>query len=80
MNAEITVPQVGETTEEEIVIEKWLKKVGDKVKKGEMLLEISYEKANIEIEAVHDGVLSEIVIAEGASVRPLDVVGIIETA
>ena len=80
MKVEIKVPQIGETTEEEIVIEKWLKKVGDKVKKGEILLEISYEKATMEIEAINEGVLSEILITEGAAVRPLDVVGKIETA
>src|SRR6185369_17776730 len=46
----------------------WLKKEGEPVKKGEMLLEIETDKAVVEIEAAGDGVLA------GISARPGDVV------
>ena len=44
---------------------KWLKKVGDKVKSGDILAEIETDKATMEIEAVDEGTLGRILIADG---------------
>ena len=44
---------------------KWLKKEGDKVKAGDVIAEIETDKATMEVEAVDDGTLAKIVVAEG---------------
>src|SRR5438309_6420647 len=48
-------------------IMRWLKKEGEEVKKGEPLVEIESDKANIEVEAYASGKLSKIVVPEGES-------------
>jgi pyruvate/2-oxoglutarate dehydrogenase complex dihydrolipoamide acyltransferase (E2) component len=49
----------------ESTISRWLKKAGDKVSKGEALVEIETDKVNAELESPIDGVLAEIVVPEG---------------
>ena len=44
---------------------RWLKKEGDKVKSGDVLAEIETDKATMEVEAIDEGVLAKIVVAEG---------------
>ncbi|GAN80169.1 pyruvate dehydrogenase complex E1 component subunit beta [Acidocella aminolytica] len=44
---------------------KWLKNVGDEVKSGDILAEIETDKATMEVEAVDEGTLTEIVVPEG---------------
>ncbi|CAO4841182.1 MAG: Dihydrolipoyllysine-residue acetyltransferase component of pyruvate dehydrogenase complex [Holosporales bacterium] len=44
---------------------KWLKKEGDAIKAGQVLCEIETDKATMEVEAVDEGVLGKIVVAEG---------------
>ncbi len=44
---------------------KWLKKVGDEVKSGDILAEIETDKATMEVEAVDEGTVTEIVVPEG---------------
>jgi pyruvate dehydrogenase E2 component (dihydrolipoamide acetyltransferase) len=44
---------------------KWLKKEGDKVKSGDVLAEIETDKATMEVEAIDEGVLAKILVAEG---------------
>ncbi|MDE2239463.1 MAG: pyruvate dehydrogenase complex E1 component subunit beta [Rhodospirillales bacterium] len=44
---------------------KWLKKVGDEVKSGDVLAEIETDKATMEVEAVDEGTISEILVDEG---------------
>src|SRR5947207_7348212 len=46
---------------------RWLKKEGDQVQKGEPMVEIESDKANIEVEAYATGKLSKIVVPEGES-------------
>ncbi|WP_369062538.1 2-oxoglutarate dehydrogenase complex dihydrolipoyllysine-residue succinyltransferase [Caulobacter sp. 73W] len=52
------------------VVGKWSKKAGDAVKKDEVLVEIETDKVAVEVAAPSDGVLSEILAAEGAAVTP----------
>ena len=54
---------------------KWLKKVGDKVERDEPLFEISTDKVDSEIPAPAAGVLTEIIVKEGATVAINTVVG-----
>jgi pyruvate dehydrogenase E2 component (dihydrolipoamide acetyltransferase) len=51
---------------------KWLLKEGDPVKSGDVLAEIETDKATMEIEAVDDGILGQIVIAEGTEGVPVN--------
>lgn len=51
---------------------KWVKKEGDKIKPGDVIAEIETDKATMEIEAVDEGTLAKIVVAEGASDVPVN--------
>jgi pyruvate dehydrogenase E2 component (dihydrolipoamide acetyltransferase) len=44
---------------------RWLKKEGEKIKAGEVIAEIETDKATMEVEAVDEGILARIIIAEG---------------
>ena len=44
---------------------KWLKKAGDEIKSGDVIAEIETDKATMEVEAVDEGILGTILIAEG---------------
>jgi len=63
----IIMPKLGETMEEGEII-KWLKKEGEEVKKGEPLLEIATDKANMEVEANASGYLRKILAREGEKI------------
>ncbi|MBL8782520.1 MAG: pyruvate dehydrogenase complex dihydrolipoamide acetyltransferase [Alphaproteobacteria bacterium] len=52
-------------TMEEGTLAKWHIKVGDKVKSGDVIAEIETDKATMEVEAVDEGVVAELLIAEG---------------
>jgi pyruvate/2-oxoglutarate dehydrogenase complex dihydrolipoamide acyltransferase (E2) component len=60
---------------DEIVLTKWLKRVGDSVSADEVLAEAEGDKTTGEILSQVDGVLVEILAPEGANVAPGDVVG-----
>jgi pyruvate dehydrogenase E1 component beta subunit len=65
MAFELKMPALSPTMEEG-TLAKWLVKVGDNVKSGDILAEIETDKATMEFEAVDEGVVSEILIEEGA--------------
>jgi len=46
---------------------RWRKKEGDKVKSGEVLAEIETDKATMEVEAIDEGIVGKILVAEGSS-------------
>lgn len=64
----LKVPALGESVSEATVL-KWLKKVGDAVKTDEPLVELETDKVTVEVNAPHDGVLSEIAAPEGTNVE-----------
>jgi pyruvate dehydrogenase E1 component beta subunit len=64
MATDILMPALSPTMEEG-KLAKWLKKVGDPVKSGDVLAEIETDKATMEVEAVDEGVLAKILIEEG---------------
>ncbi|MCI0686780.1 MAG: 2-oxo acid dehydrogenase subunit E2, partial [Sporichthyaceae bacterium] len=75
---DVIMPQMGESIAEGTV-SKWLKKVGDPVKRDEPILEISTDKVDAEIPSPATGVLVEIAIGEGKTVPVQTVVAFIET-
>ncbi len=67
MPVSIVVPQLGESVAEGTV-SKWLKAVGDRVRKEEPLVEIQTDKINVEIPSPSEGILEKILVAEGTTV------------
>ena len=65
--ADVVMPQMGESIVEG-TLTKWLKKVGDRVERDEPLFEISTDKVDTEIPSPASGVLTEILVQEGATV------------
>ena len=51
---------------------KWLKKEGDAIKSGDVIAEIETDKATMEVEAVDEGVLAKILVAEGTADVPVN--------
>jgi len=72
------MPKMGESVNEGTII-KWHKKVGDKVKRDEIIFEISTDKVDTEIPSPDAGVISEIIIPEGDTVEVGTVVAILDT-
>lgn len=75
---DIIMPQMGESIAEG-TLSKWLKKVGDEVKRDEPIFEISTDKVDAEIPAPAGGVLAEILVKEGETVAVQTVVARLET-
>jgi len=76
MVTEVIMPKMGQTMEKGKVI-KWLKKEGERVERGEPLLEIETDKTTIEVEARGSGILRRILAQEGEESPILTVIGYI---
>jgi pyruvate dehydrogenase E2 component (dihydrolipoamide acetyltransferase) len=76
---DVIMPQMGESIAEGTV-SKWLKKVGDAVKRDEPIFEISTDKVDAEIPAPTAGTLAEILVNEGQTVEVQTVVARLETS
>ncbi|HEX2755557.1 MAG TPA: biotin/lipoyl-containing protein, partial [Candidatus Limnocylindrales bacterium] len=76
--AKVTMPQLGESVAEGTV-GKWLKQVGDTVEKYEPLLEVITDKVNAEVPSPFEGILTEILAEEGATVPNDAEIAIIDT-
>ena len=72
------MPQMGESIAEG-TLSRWIKKVGESVKRDEPIFEISTDKVDAEIPAPAAGVLAEILVQEGQTVAVQTVVARIET-
>lgn len=66
----INMPRLSDTMEEGVVA-KWIKQKGDKVAEGDILAEIETDKATMEFESFHEGVLLHIGVEEGET-APVD--------
>ena len=64
MATEILMPALSPTMEEG-TLAKWLKKEGDTISAGDIIAEIETDKATMEFEAVDEGIMGKILIAEG---------------
>ncbi|MCE1188038.1 MAG: 2-oxo acid dehydrogenase subunit E2 [Ignavibacteria bacterium] len=68
MEIEIIMPKMGESITEGTIIA-WHKKIGDPIKKDEIIFEISTDKVDTEIPAPADGILSEILAEVGSTLE-----------
>src|SRR5687767_13310551 len=75
---DVIMPQMGESIAEG-TLSRWIKKVGDPVKRDEPIFEISTDKVDAEIPAPSAGVLAEVLVQEGQTVAVQTVVARIET-
>ena len=75
---DVIMPQMGESIAEG-TLSRWIKNVGDAVKRDEPIFEISTDKVDAEIPAPSAGVLAEILVTEGQTVAVQTVVARIET-
>lgn len=64
MATEILMPALSPTMEEGVIV-KWFIKEGDKVSAGDLLAEIETDKATMELEAIDDGIVGELIYKEG---------------
>jgi pyruvate dehydrogenase E2 component (dihydrolipoamide acetyltransferase) len=76
MPTEVIMPQMGESIFEG-TITKWLKKPGDTVQRDEPLFEISTDKVDAEIPSPASGILTEVKIEEGSTVKVNTIVALI---
>ena len=74
MASEVAVPQFPESVTDGTLVS-WRKHPGDAVKRGEVLADVETDKVVFEVPAAEDGVLAEIVVAEGANVTSGQVIG-----
>ena len=75
--AEIKVPELAESITEGTIAQ-WVKKVGDRVEKGEFIMELETDKVNAEIISEEAGVLTQILAEEGDTVNVGQVVAVVE--
>jgi pyruvate/2-oxoglutarate dehydrogenase complex dihydrolipoamide acyltransferase (E2) component len=73
---EILVPELGESVLE-ATVSRWLKQEGERVRAGEVLVELETDKVNLEVGAKSDGVLKKIERQENEDVQVGDILGII---
>src|ERR1700752_4168060 len=64
MSTQILMPAISPTMTEG-KLAKWLKNVGDEVRAGDVIAEIETDKATMEVEAVDEGKLTQILVDEG---------------
>ena len=77
MTTQIVVPEMGESVLEATVA-RWLKKEGDAVNVGDVLVELETDKVNLEVGAKSAGVLAKVAVPEGSDVKVGDVLGTID--
>jgi 2-oxoglutarate dehydrogenase E2 component (dihydrolipoamide succinyltransferase) len=77
MAIKIVVPELGESVIE-ATVSRWLKKEGDSVNVGDVLVELETDKVNLEVGAKSSGVLAKIEVPEGGDVKVGEVLGTID--
>ncbi len=78
MLVDIKVPVLAESVAEATLIS-WQKRVGDQVKRGDNLIDIETDKVTLEVAALNDGVISEILRDDGETVASDEVIARIDT-
>jgi 2-oxoglutarate dehydrogenase E2 component (dihydrolipoamide succinyltransferase) len=77
MRCNVTVPATADGALS-VTITSWIRKVGERVQKGQDLVEATTEKIALYVPAPVDGVVAEILVPEGAKAKVGDVIGVVE--
>lgn len=72
----IKMPRMSDTMTEGVIVE-WHKKVGDKIKSGDLLAEVETDKATMELDSYNDGTLLYIGVEKGKSAKVDDVIAVV---
>ena len=78
MRVEVKVPQLPESVAEATLVS-WHKQPGEAVKRDENLIDVETDKVVLELPAPDAGVLVEVLVPNGATVKSLDVIAVIDT-
>lgn len=73
---EVKLPQLGQSVEEASIV-RWLKNEGDAIAKGEPLLSVQTDKAEIEVESPAEGTLRKILLATDVTVPVMTVIALV---
>jgi len=73
---EVTMPQMGADMTEGTLV-RWLKQVGEKVNRGDIIAEIETDKATVELEAYDSGIMAQQTVKEGETVPVGEVIAIL---
>jgi pyruvate dehydrogenase E2 component (dihydrolipoamide acetyltransferase) len=77
VNIDVVMPAISPTMEKGNLV-RWMKKIGDAVKPGDILVEVETDKATVDVEATGAGTLVEILVPAGAADVPVNrVIGLI---
>ncbi|PID56432.1 biotin attachment protein [candidate division KSB3 bacterium] len=79
MTKHVIMPLLGETMEEGTIVA-WTKNVGDKVEKGDVLLEVESDKATLEVEAFFSGYVRKILHQVDAEVKVGETIALMTTS
>lgn len=79
MKTEVTLPDLGEDTVEEVTVSGWLAEIGQALKEGDDLLEVTTDKAAFCVPCPREGTLAERSVGEGDMVNVGDVLCILDT-
>jgi pyruvate dehydrogenase E2 component (dihydrolipoamide acetyltransferase) len=77
MAIDVRMPKLSDSMESGVII-RWMKAPGDAVAKGEAIAEVETDKADVELEASDNGVLSQITVAEGQSAAVGAVIAVLD--
>ncbi len=76
MIKKVTLPKLGQTVES-ATIERWVKAEGDPVSKGEVICEITTDKATLEVESFHKGTLLKVLAPQGVELKVGDLIAVV---
>ncbi len=79
MTLPVVMPPMGDAAGE-LVLNRWFKRPGDPVAKGELLFEVATDKVEVAVEALDSGVIAELLLAEGESAEEGQTIAFIEPA
>lgn len=74
--AEIKIPELAESITEGTVA-RWLKNIGDRIEKGDYLVELETDKVNVEINSDYSGILTEMKYNEGDTVQVGEIIAVV---
>ena len=78
MLIDVKVPVLAESVAEATLLN-WQKKVGEHVKRGDNLIDIETDKVTLEVSALNDGIVAEILKNDGETVQSDEVIAKIDT-
>lgn len=80
MQVEVILPDLGDDAEQDVTISSWLAEIGDQVKEGDDLLEITTDKAAFCVPVPQSGILTDLRVQEDDVIHVGDVICLMEVS